>query len=736
MIRDNTDESILCVCYTNHALDQFLEHLYDAGERKLVRIGGFSKSEKLQPYQVRTLARTKNSLTRDASRRMGSIIAQLHECNEQMQGLIEKLKQPLKWDSPEGGCEELLCFQYPNIYKYFTMLEDDEEKFTVVGKGNKAISPSTLFENWKNGMSCPHWLQDYIHLDPDLVSFWEYTSEQRSDMLQQWHTEILSNIKDALLIKVNDYEELNKEKQTITMQQDLEILKDARIIGATTSGAAKYREILASKSPGVVIVEEAGEVLEAHVLSALSQESPNSNETKHLILIGDHLQLRPKVENYRLTTVSGLGYDLDCSLFERLIKHKFPSTMLEQQHRMRPEISDFVRNQTYPTLKDHSKVFDYPRVRGLQNSVIFIDHHELEDNASDAMTLANKTKMNSFEAHMTVKIVKHFLLQGYSREQLTILTPYVGQILRIVTVMKETMGDLNAYISELDKEELQRNFEEGEDKTASAEVELINIGSKAKSVRCASIDNFQGEESDIVIISLVRSNEIGNIGFLKEAQRVNVLMSRAKLGLIIIGNSKTLRQSRKGSYIWNPIIETFKKRGTLYDGFPSICELHPSDGVTIIKEPKDFALMCPNGGCIRPCNARLECGHSCQKVRFPTFVFLFIVQFFYLLIISDNHVHRFFRHAIQLIGNILLLIVNAVNHAAAFLLNAPEITNVTNCARIIVDAVKQLLSQWCYHVDILLKIQHVMILVMSMPYSNSQKDAILLSNIHFKNAVM
>jgi superfamily I DNA and/or RNA helicase len=81
------------------------------------------------------------------------------------------------------------------------------------------------------------------------------------------------------------------------------------------------------KSPGVVIVEEAGEVLEPHILSALSEKSAHSDETKHLILIGDHLQLRPKVECYELSSSAQRGYNFDVSLFERLIKSRFPSTM-------------------------------------------------------------------------------------------------------------------------------------------------------------------------------------------------------------------------------------------------------------------------------------------------------------------------------------------------------------------------------------------------------------------------
>ena len=95
MIRENTDESILCVCYTNHALDQFLEHLYDNGETRIVRIGGRSQSEKLQKYNLKELARSKTKLSRDAKQRMSSVFAQLCKCQERLDQLSEKLKQKI-----------------------------------------------------------------------------------------------------------------------------------------------------------------------------------------------------------------------------------------------------------------------------------------------------------------------------------------------------------------------------------------------------------------------------------------------------------------------------------------------------------------------------------------------------------------------------------------------------------------------------------------------------------------
>ena len=227
---------------------------------------------------------------------------------------------------------------------------------------------------------------------------------------------------------------------------------------------------------------------------------------------------------------------------------------------------------------------------------------------------------------MAVQVVKYFLLQGYSHTQITILTPYVGQILKILNVMKSTMSDVNAYISELDREELMRNAEDEED----AFINNTKDYSGRHCVRCASIDNFQGEESDIIVVSLVRSNAAGNIGFLKEEQRVNVLLSRARYGLSIIGNSSTLKHSAKGAHVWNPIIETLKKRGAISTKFPSICELHPNDGVTLISQPSDFVKFCPNGGCLRPCRARLNCGHVCPMVS--DFEPYLILKFYYFCI--------------------------------------------------------------------------------------------------------
>ncbi|KAL7541149.1 LOW QUALITY PROTEIN: hypothetical protein ACHAXR_010669 [Thalassiosira sp. AJA248-18] len=517
IIRDNTDESILCVCYTNHALDQFLDHMLKQGETRLVRIGGRTKSDALKDYELKSLSKREKSLSvSDADRRMRSVVAQMHRCKEEITDLLEALEMPLEWkyatevfDSIDG-----------QLYLNFDAAQDDG--FAVVGRNNAKINDEALFNMWKNGSDCPEWLYDILRWEDDFENLWMLQPAQRLERLNEWKglqfEELTGMIHDAR----QRYEALSAEKRDIGHEIDSYVLKEARIVGATTTGAAKYCDLLANKSASVVIVEEAGEVLEPHVLTAMTEQKDNSEETKHLILIGDHLQLRPKLESYSLTKVSGLGLDFDVSLFERLILSGYESAMLQVQHRMRPCIADIIRRQTYPTLKDHPSVFNYPSTLGVPrtSNLLFLDHCHPENGGDDATT----TKSNTFEASMCVEIVRFLLLQGYCHDQVTILTPYVGQIMAVVREMKRNLSDVTTYVSDLDQEELLRQEED-------AELDDVTPKEKKKGtkfVRCASIDNFQGEESDVVIICLVRSNKQGNIGFLKEEQRVNVLLSRAK----------------------------------------------------------------------------------------------------------------------------------------------------------------------------------------------------------------
>jgi len=153
-----------------------------------------------------------------------------------------------------------------------------------------------------------------------------------------------------------------------------------------------------------------------------------------------HRQLRPKVNNYNLTVEKGDGYDLNRSLFERLVKEGHPYRALSKQHRMRPEISALIRHLTYPNLADGPGTGYRPPIRGLQNTVIFIDHDHSEDDdssLSDPTYLGTTTsKRNKFEADMVVKIVRYLKQQGYDSDKITVLTPYLGQLIGLREALK------------------------------------------------------------------------------------------------------------------------------------------------------------------------------------------------------------------------------------------------------------------------------------------------------------
>ncbi|KAG1880008.1 AAA domain-containing protein [Suillus subluteus] len=344
-------------------------------------------------------------------------------------------------------------------------------------------------------------------------------------------------------------------------------------------GAAIFAQDIRAANPDVLLVEEAGEILESHVLTILGQN------TSQMILIGDHKQLRP---NYKLTVEKGDGFELDRSLFERLVLEGFPRETLTVQHRMRPEISAFIKKltSTYPDLTDAPKTRGRDDIRGVRNNIIFIEHTHLEDNNSRISDKDDEAssglKQNTYEVEMIWKIARYLAQQGYGTERLVVLTPYLGQLSKLQDAMKR---DNDPVLNDLDSHDLIR-------------AGLMSPAEKTskKRIGLATIDNYQGEESDIVIASLTRSNESHDIGFMNSPEHLNVLISRARDGLILIGNSQTFINARRDKELWGKFFELVKQGNYMYEGFPIKCERHPHRKV-LIKSASEFDTLCPNGGC-------------------------------------------------------------------------------------------------------------------------------------------
>ena len=117
----------------------------------------------------------------------------------------------------------------------------------------------------------------------------------------------------------------------------------------------------------------------------------------------------------------------------------------------------------------------------------------------------------------------------------------------------------------------------------------------------------------MVVASLVRSNDKGQLGFLREPERVNVLVSRARDGLILIGNAHTLCSARSEAARshWEHLLSALEAAGAIHPGLPAVCQRHGTAALPPLDSPDAFFQRSPDGGCCQPCGQMLPCGHAC-----------------------------------------------------------------------------------------------------------------------------
>ncbi|KAI0067131.1 P-loop containing nucleoside triphosphate hydrolase protein [Artomyces pyxidatus] len=580
-LHDSTAQTILVCCYTNHALDQFLEDLLNIGipSSSLVRLGGKATAA-TEPLSLYNQKRTTRLGQAD-----WKVIDGLKVLSNSAYSRLETTFQQYKaFNITHEALMTHLEFDDPDYHEAFIVPSSairDSDGMRQVGRRGHAINEYYLLDRWLKGLNPGLFMRQFGESE-----IWQMAPNARREVTSRWRTAILTEQVEAIY----DLSKIYSGYQTQLQGKFAE--------GCTTTAAAKYSETLRAASPNVLLVEEAGEILESHVLTALG------SDTKQLILIGDHKQLRPKVNNYLLTVEKGEGYDLNRSLFERLVLQGYPHETLNKQHRMRPEIAALIRHLTYPDLVDANGTKNRPDLRGVRDNVVFIDHAHPEDEnpkISDMRDMGSKSsKQNTHEVLMVLKILRYLAQQGYGTDRVVILTPYLGQLHKLQDALKK---DNDPILNDLDSFDLVRA---GLLPPAAAKV-------NKKPIRLATIDNYQGEESDIVIVSLTRSNVSHDIGFMFAPERLNVLLSRARDALIMIGNSETFMKARKGNEIWTSLFNMLRRDSHIYDGFPVKCERHP-DRTANLKKPADFDEESPDGGCKMPCNSMLNCGlHTCPS---------------------------------------------------------------------------------------------------------------------------
>ena len=334
----------------------------------------------------------------------------------------------------------------PAYYRAFTVPKS-QDGMTVVGRGGRKVDEFYLLDQW---IACKDAGVLKSHVSKASRKVWEMGNEARKSVFERWKRELLREQASTFYTIAAKYNHYQAQIEGKFNAKSSNHISTKRIIACTTTAAAKYVKDVQAASPDVLIVEEAGEILESHILTALGVK------TKQLILIGDHKQLRPKVTNHRLSVEYGDGYNLNMSLFERLVLKGFPHQTLSEQHRMRPEISMLVRHLTYPDLKDAAGTKGRPNIRGLQDNVIFVSHSHSEDEntkMSSQSQVMGSSKQNQFEADMVLRCVRYLAQQHYKSEEIVVLTPYLAQL----NLLRETLSvDNDPVLNDLDSYDLVR----------------------------------------------------------------------------------------------------------------------------------------------------------------------------------------------------------------------------------------------------------------------------------------
>ena len=594
-------------CYTNHALDQFLEHLIDVGIEKVVRIGGQSKSTILEGKNLRVVSKDGFKTKSE-----GYAVAMAIKAQEAQEKRIRKVLGALHGSQKRrdwANIKAYLSSMHPRIHCQFDRV--DKDGFTTVG--------GEPFDNWAGGRLPEE--SDGVSTKPiehllaqATRNVYSVSTHDRERLVAHWVENIRDEKSNELFDEVKAAEKAQQETTNVHDEVDRRVLQTADVIGVTTSGLAKRIAVLQHVKCKVVICEEAGEVMEPHMLSALLPS------VEHFIQIGDHQQLRPQINNYNLSLESQQGslYQLDRSQFERLSngepgRSAFPVAQLNVQRRMRPEISTLIRETMYHRLLDHQTTRTLPDVVGMRKNVFWLDHDNFEEGArADEQ---QKSQSNLWEVDMTHALVRHIVRQGiYSSTDIAVLTPYTGQLQKLRAKMR---NDFEIVLSERDQETLMKEGFHTEDATLGTDQtsDHLNAGSKplekkkmSELLRIATVDNFQGEEAKVVIISLVRSNKERKVGFLRTKNRINVLLSRAQHGMYLIGNTDTYSNIP----MWAQVHDMLQGTDSVGKALGLCCPRHMDTEIQVV-QPEDFIRLSPEGGCQLTCDRRLaDCGHRCH----------------------------------------------------------------------------------------------------------------------------
>lgn len=331
---------------------------------------------------------------------------------------------------------------------------------------------------------------------------------------------------------------LKSRAAEIELRINAELFGEARVIACTLVGSAHH--LLEGMKFGTLFIDEAAQALEAACWIPMKRAS-------RVILAGDHCQLPPTVKS-----IAALRAGLGKTLMERIAENK-PEvvTLLKIQYRMNDEIMRFSSDWFYGGKVESAPQIKYRSVLDYDHPITWIDTSneenqitiEGEDAPEDSASTASSVSAANQNSDLNFK--EQFVGESFGRinkaeAELTLLTlaEYFTKISkRRILEERIDVGIISPYRAQVQYlKKLIKKYE-----FFKPYRRLISVN---------TVDGFQGQERDVILISLVRSNDEGQIGFLKDLRRMNVAMTRARMKLIILGNKDTMTKHPFYKKLW------------------------------------------------------------------------------------------------------------------------------------------------------------------------------------------
>ena len=336
---------------------------------------------------------------------------------------------------------------------------------------------------------------------------------------------------------------LKSRAAEIELRINAELFGEARVIACTLVGSAHH--LLEGMKFGTLFIDEAAQALEAACWIPMKRAS-------RVILAGDHCQLPPTVKS-----IAALRAGLGKTLMERIAENK-PEvvTLLKIQYRMNDEIMRFSSDWFYGGKVESAPQIKYRSVLDYDHPITWIDtgeeseerrvkSEEFNSSSDDASEESEEQENSSLFTHHSSLYKEQFVGESFGRinkaeAELTLLTlaEYFTKISkRRVLEERIDVGIISPYRAQVQYlKKLIKKYE-----FFKPYRRLISVN---------TVDGFQGQERDVILISLVRSNDEGQIGFLKDLRRMNVAMTRARMKLIILGNKDTMTKHPFYKKLW------------------------------------------------------------------------------------------------------------------------------------------------------------------------------------------